>query len=358
MRVNLRLHRIRDEERGAVLMIVALLLLALMGMLVLVFDLGRVVAIRRDQVNAADAAALAAAQQCAKGHTFAEASAAADTLNTDNSSGAAISFFDAPQCTGDTSALTSGSKFVTVDSTVNVEYFFAQIFGLDSGPVTTRAVAQWGPVQSLTSPVPIRINLGALTPCILQTPGSSGAACAFAFDDDPNSSQWGILNFPEGWPADGVGPPDCNGAGGQSDVNNYLTGTGTAFTASVPTDPGYVYVCAQSGARSDTMTVIMNEIAAAAPDPFYMTFPVMSDTVPILDVGGNQEAVPIIGFTVLRALGAWFGQDAKDHCTFPDGVNNSSLFCIQTQWDGGQVISGGIPGPGQNFGPQAIRLVG
>jgi Flp pilus assembly protein TadG len=358
MRVNPRLHRIRDEERGAVLMIVALLLLALVGMLVLVFDLGRVVAIRRDQVNAADAAVLAAAQQCALGSSQTQARAAATTLNTDNSSDAAISFFDAPQCTGVTSTLTSGAKFVTVDSTVNVQYFFAQIFGLDSGPVTTRAVAQWGPVQSLTSPVPIRLNLGALTPCILQAPGSSGPACAFAFDDDPNASQWGILNFPEGWPADGVGPPDCNGAGGQSDVNNYLTGTGTVFTATVPTDPGYVYVCAQSGARADTMTVIMQQIADAAPDPFYLTFPVMSNTVPILDVGGNQEAVPIIGVTVLRVLGAWFGQDAKDHCTFPDGVSNSSLFCIQTQWDGGQVISGGIPGPGQDFGARAIRLVG
>jgi Flp pilus assembly protein TadG len=357
MRVNLRLHRIRDEERGAVLMIVALLLVALIGMLVLVFDLGRVVAIRRDQVNAADAASLAAAQQCAQGHTFADASGAAATLNTDNSSGATFTI-DAPGCTGEVATLTSGLKFVTVDSTVNVEYFFAEIFGFDSGPVTTRAVASWGPVESLTSPVPIRLNLGALTPCITQTPGSSGPACAFAFDDDPNAAQWGILNFPEGWPTNGIGTPTCNGAGGQSDVNNYLTGTGTVFTATVPHTPGYVYVCAQTGARADTMNVIADQIAAAAPDPFYLTFPVMSNTLPILDLGGNQQAVPIVGFTVLRVLGAWFGQDAKAHCTFPEGVKNSSLFCIQTQWDGGQVISGGIPGSGQNFGLQTIRLVG
>lgn len=339
-------------------MIVALLLFALIGMLVLVFDLGRVVAIRRDQVNAADAAALAAAQQCALGNTQAEASAAAAKLNTDNSSGAAISFFDAPQCTGVTSTLTSGTKLVTVDSTVNVEYFFAQIFGFDSGPVTTRAVAQWGPVNSLISPVPIRIDLGALTPCISQQVGSSGPACAFAFDDDPNSAQWGILNFPEGWPTSGTGPPGCNGAGGQSDVNNYLTGTGTAFKATVPPNPGYVYVCAQSGARADTINLIMDQIASAAPDPYFIIFPVMSDTQPILDLGGNKQAVPIVGFTVLRVLGAWFGQDAKAHCTFPPNVKNSSLFCIQTQWDGSKIISGGTPGSGQDFGPQGIRLVG
>jgi Flp pilus assembly protein TadG len=356
--MNLRLHRIRDEERGAVLMIVALLLLALIGMLVLVFDLGRVVAIRRDQVNAADAAALAAAQQCAAGNTFTQARAAATTLNTDNSSDATISFFDAPECTGDTTTLTQGTKFVTVDSTVNVEYFFAQIFGLDSGPVTTRAVASWGPVESLTSPVPIRLSLAALTPCISQTPGSSGSACAFAFDDDPNASQWGILNFPEGWPSSGVGPTDCNGAGGQSDVNDYLVGAGAVFTATVPSDPGYVYACAQSGARADTMNVIIDQINAAAPGPYYLTFPVMSNTVPIIDLGGNQQAVPIIGFTVLRVLGAWFGQDAKLHCTFPDGVKNSSLFCIQTQWDGGQIVTGGTPGGGPDLGARGFRLVG
>lgn len=106
------------------------------------------------------------------------------------------------------------------------------------------------------------------------------------------------------------------------------------------------------------MNVIIDQINAAAPDPYYLTFPVMSNTVPIIDLGGNQQAVPIIGFTVLRVLGAWFGQDAKLHCTFPDGVKNSSLFCIQTQWDGGKIISGGTPGSGQDFGARGIRLVG
>jgi hypothetical protein len=342
-----------------VMLIVAILFFVLVGMLVLVFDLGRVVAIKRDMVNAADSAALAAAQQCALGHGSAQAKVAANDLTSANDADATVLSitFSTPECEAGALA-TTDPKIVTVQSAVEVDYFFAQIFGLSSSTYTTEASAQWGPVNSLPSPVPIRINLGALTPCISQTSGSSGPACAFAFDDDPNSSQWGILNFPEGWPTSGVGPPACNSAGGQSDVNNYLTGTGTVFTATVPPNPGYVYACAQPGARADTINVIMDQIAAAAPDPYFLTFPVMSDTQPILDLGGNQQAVPIVGFTVLRALGAWFGQDAKAHCTFPVDVKNSSLFCIQTQWDGAQIISGGIPGSGLDFGARGIRLVG
>ena len=45
------LARLRDEEQGAVLAIVAISLLALLGMLVLTFDLGRGVAIKISDGN-------------------------------------------------------------------------------------------------------------------------------------------------------------------------------------------------------------------------------------------------------------------------------------------------------------------
>ena len=55
------LMRVRDEEHGAVLAIVAISFICLIGMLVLTFDLGRGVALKRNMVNGADSAALAAA---------------------------------------------------------------------------------------------------------------------------------------------------------------------------------------------------------------------------------------------------------------------------------------------------------
>jgi Flp pilus assembly protein TadG len=53
--------RLRDDEQGAVLAVVAITLLVLIGMLVLTFDWGRGVFLKRNMVNAADAGARARA---------------------------------------------------------------------------------------------------------------------------------------------------------------------------------------------------------------------------------------------------------------------------------------------------------
>ncbi len=58
------LRRATQEEEGAVLVIVTLSLIALFGLMVLVVDVGSLLFTRRALVNAADAAALAAAQSC------------------------------------------------------------------------------------------------------------------------------------------------------------------------------------------------------------------------------------------------------------------------------------------------------
>jgi Flp pilus assembly protein TadG len=353
-------------------MIVALLLLALIGMLVLVFDLGRVVAIRRDQVNAADAAALAAAQQCALGNTQADARAAATKLNTDNSSGALVSFFDAPQCNGVTSTLTSGTKLVTVDSTVNVEYFFAQIFGLDSGPVTTRAVAQWGPTIAVLNPTPIRISQAGLGSCVAAAEANNVAGCLLGFDNSGTveaDSQWGILNFPQGWPSEDpyANPTDCaNNAGGASEDIQYIIPDGdpTNFTAGLEPfedNDGAAFVCGAPGSLGgdiiDALTARACGTPSATCDP-YLTFPVMSDTIPVITTPG-QEAFPVIDFAVLRVLGAWKGQDAREHCTFPVTVKDSSLFCIQLVWEADKQLISGIPGSGLSYPgtTKSVRLV-
>jgi Flp pilus assembly protein TadG len=62
------LARLRDEEQGAVLAMVAISLIVMLGMAVLTFDLGHGVALKRNMVGAADAAALAAARECGLAH--------------------------------------------------------------------------------------------------------------------------------------------------------------------------------------------------------------------------------------------------------------------------------------------------
>src|SRR5205809_504443 len=212
---RLSLVRLRDEQHGAVLMIVAICMIIMLGMLVLVFDLGRSVGIKRNMVAGADAASLAAARACAEGQPMGTAQTAATTLITDNNAAATMTDFQADpvQCSGIPGQLQQNVSDVTVKSSVPVEYFFAPIFGLNNGTVTSQATAQWGPAIGVANPVPLRLTSLQVDGCLATPIGSASADCAFGFDnDDPNSgSTWGVLNFPEGWPAANPNPPDCGG---------------------------------------------------------------------------------------------------------------------------------------------------
>ena len=138
MRVRrLSLTRLRDEEQGAVLAMVAISLMVLIGMAVLTFDLGRGVALKRNMVNAADAGALAAARECGLANGEASAKAAAGELVADNNGAAKVTGFQIDPspavCSGGGNPDPDGKNTVTVTVTVPQEYFFAQIFGFNSG---------------------------------------------------------------------------------------------------------------------------------------------------------------------------------------------------------------------------------
>jgi hypothetical protein len=351
-----------QDERGAVAVMVGLAMVAFLGLLALTLDFGRAVGVRRDMVNAADAAALAAAQECAAGHGPAAAISAADvTASLNDAPNPGVIELD-PECVSGT-LTTEDLKSVTVTYSKVLDYYVAPMLGFDNVTIRTTATAVWGPAQGFHSPVPIRITATALGPCIGHEPPYAGPGCAFAFDNtDENSaaaSQWAVLNFPEGWPqpAGSVGPTDCqSNAGGTSDTVSYIEPGTTpfGFDATVPEDPGYVYVCAAPGELGQSVIDALIDRANSS-DP-YLVFPVMSDSVPPV-LTPSVEAYPIVGFSRLRILGAWKGHEARAHCTFPDGVNDSSLFCIQTQWDGGSV-GGFLPGTGLSFGTvNAVRLV-
>ena len=120
------------REGGATLVIVALCLFAIFGMAILVVDVGGLLLERRAMGNAADAAALAAAQSCARQEGLAEANRQATQYAIANSSGAAVSSgfprYE-PNCEADAGT-------VTVQVEVDHPLFFAPALGLgDSGPV-------------------------------------------------------------------------------------------------------------------------------------------------------------------------------------------------------------------------------
>jgi len=190
------MKRFRSEERGAVLVIVALSLLFLFGMLVLVVDLGHMIAVKREMVRAADAAALAAAQECALGGSTpsADANDAASAIATDNYPGSqlvSLSFYpDVAQCNKPT---TTSPKLVTAKLTTTVDLFFAPVLGISSpGTVTAQATASY----ESAGPIPISVNVAPLTKCQDYLKDHPDEDCVIEYPKDSLlEPRWGILDL-------------------------------------------------------------------------------------------------------------------------------------------------------------------
>ena len=226
-RVIRRLRRIHADEGGAVLLIVVFALLALVGMLALVFDLGSLASTRRTAVKAADAAALAAAQSCFDGDA-AGAPVAAQQVGLANmqDSGAALS--------GSTSTITEqqgcGTSreygYVTVRVSTDQDLFFAPVIGINSHGISAEATAAWGMVVG--PPVPIMASIGgpnAFSSCDIPDP-TAGSTCYVLMDNDNNGGgEFGYLSLTDWYPV-GTDPVamDCSAAGGTNLIRDEIAG--------------------------------------------------------------------------------------------------------------------------------------
>ena len=160
-----------NEDRGAVLVLVAVMMTALVGMAALVIDIGSLYVEKRELQNGGDAAALAVAQDCAAGDCGNEAAMAQTYAN--NNSRDAASTLDAvcgvgpslATCTDAAPPLPSGASgwvrvrtsTATPDGGDEVDFFLAPVInGGSGGTVRASAVAAWGPVGSaIASPLTV-----------------------------------------------------------------------------------------------------------------------------------------------------------------------------------------------------------
>ena len=112
------MQRLRKDERGAVAIIVALLMVVLVGFAALAVDVSAMWAEKRQLQNGADAAALAVAQDCAKNACGSPAATAQ-------------SYVDANRTVGSPTAsiLSLTSNSVTVQAADPHENWFAQVIG-------------------------------------------------------------------------------------------------------------------------------------------------------------------------------------------------------------------------------------
>jgi hypothetical protein len=270
------LARLRDEEQGAVLMMVAISLIVLIGMAVLTFDLGRGVAIKRNMVNAADAGALAAARECGLAHGEASAMAAAGELAADNNDAATVTGLqidpDPAVCSGAGNPDPDGHNTVTVTVKVPQEYFFAQIFGFKGGQVVASATAEW--TMELSGPAPLKVEALKVDECLK---GGTGSHCYVGYQDV--GAQYGWLNFPEGWPEKGEPnpPTSCPSTGGANDLKDYVGQMGTGTSGFGPTLWNVpVWVCAKDGKNTSALHAIEDWIDTVGNPPPPEPRPVVS----------------------------------------------------------------------------------
>jgi Flp pilus assembly protein TadG len=135
-------------DRGAVAVLVALLIVPLLACTALVVDIGAVYVEKRQLQNAADAGALAIAQDCAA------ARAACTTMTT-----TATSF--ATQNAGSSASavpVRTSSNSVTVTTSATVNYLFAPVVGVHSKSVSAHSSATWGAPVGGTSVLPITFS--------------------------------------------------------------------------------------------------------------------------------------------------------------------------------------------------------
>lgn len=328
MMMRARLH----DDRGATIVIVGLMLVAILGMVALVTDIGGLVTMKRRVVTASDSAALAAAQSfarsqgglCGSAGGNATALAAADSFAQDNISSATSVAFT-PNCP---------DKSVEVQYKAPVHFFFAQVLGQGSGDeVPATSTARWGPVGR-AKPAPIMVFESQLADChipddVTQLPrectldyptssGSRGLTPPFLAALD--LSQWNNADA-------GACHVDANELRGEIDAGGWHDYLDLNQPGSPTPD------CADNGVEDSVMADLEGKT---------LTFPVVSQTL-ISDGGGSGGVVMnVIGFITLTVpLDGW----------------DSGLKKLKTVWTGPSSQPGVPVIGGQDFGDRAVRLV-
>jgi len=366
------LARLRDDDQGAVLAIVAISLLVLLGMLVLTFDLGHGVALKRNMVNAADSGALAAARECGLANGRPSAEQAAGELVVDNNDAATVTDVQiAPNDAVCSGAPNPGPDKNTVTVTVSVpqEYFFAQIFGFDGGVVVASATAEW--TMGVTAPAPLKLDQLKVADCEDGTPNADGLIdCYFTFEkgSDDLNADWGWLNLPDGWPIkdQDTNPKTC-AKGDAKDLAGYIGGMGgmgtqgdATFVPDLwdPTEQGNppTWVCSSTGHKATNVQDIINwvtNVTQLMTQGLLESEPVVLFPIVACDIAktpsdpacrewrisqGTGMAYPVVRFEGFFVKEAWNGPDinkspeASEHCTFTGP--SSRGFCIHLQTTG------------------------
>ena len=154
-----------SRERGQILVLFALSLVAIIGMVGLVLDSGGAFAQRRSQQNAADVAALAAANDLIANQGDADWVATAESIASQNGyadtvNGASVEV-SCVNCPGQALDLAVPGVQVTVNITAPHRNNFASIFGMSTWDVSTTATSKTGWADTAHAPGPFIVSQDA-----------------------------------------------------------------------------------------------------------------------------------------------------------------------------------------------------
>ncbi|HEX5936904.1 MAG TPA: pilus assembly protein TadG-related protein [Actinomycetota bacterium] len=382
------LRRAPSGEDGATLIIVTLSLLALFGMMVLVVDVGSLLYARRAMVNAADAAALAAAQSCGQKEGLTEANLQAEFFTVANQSGAVVvdgypQYF--PSCD-------SPAGLVTVRVTTQRPLFFAPVLGFDSDtPVATEATASWGGAGAGEKVAPLMLSADRLHSTDCDIPPADPAAqqdriCTFWWNNssrgqanpDLANAEWGTLDLLKWDVTSGV---NCDNSTPPQFQEWMLEG----FELPLPIDSDFygaaagdthTYVCRGQGNFGNALDTDIEAAACPVPgdpncDPLY--FPVNRPSTQIDSMGDvcspdlfattncAVDKYDIIGFARLYIVDLIGGGSEKaqavEECSHVPGIEeDANARCMIARWEG-YTPEGLDPQGGENFGLVPVRLV-
>lgn len=310
MRVMLSTRKRSGEsnQSGAVAVIVALSLIALIGVTVLVVDVGGLLYRRRQMVSAADAAALAAAQSCALGRTVAGVpETRADELATENVKGLNLAGgIVAAETVG---CETDAEGHVTVEYTSEHDLWFAGVFGKSSFTVRTKATAEWGHAGS-GWPVPFIVTLSNSgnvycknengDPVDISDTTALGTVCAVWFDNSSSGgyfsgfgeSVFGSLNLDKWDVADDF---NCGGKDLPDNTHYAYVGGYDGGTALRPLHyPDPTWVC--NGDGLSTTLYDVNGLKNSKGK--ILVFPITDKTV-VLDSSGKIDKFNVVGYVAL-----------------------------------------------------------
>jgi Flp pilus assembly protein TadG len=336
----LMLRRMNDD-RGATAVIIALCLVAIFAMLMLTVDVGGLLYKRRELVNGADAAALAAAQSCASTTDSDDPEVVADqyaAANVKDLAGTGITSITnitaAPGCD------VSATGHVTVDYTMPQNLFFAQVLGISgSKPVRAVATATWGPTGGGNA-VPIVVDSGTIQgACQIPDGVKKGDHCNLWYNNGNlvlGDANWGFMNLDQ-W---NVQPTDqCSSAGGANNRGNYIQNDfgGSLTLNGNPPGSAPTYVCGSTGKATSNWSDLRSRIGDV------VLFPV-NDCSGQLDNSGNVSPCPsapdkydIIGFVALLLTDVLRGDDPAAYGS-PGASGTCQGSTVSGHFNAGQVF--------------------